>query len=561
MLPVAWSPAEPRVQPDSTPEDVTEATNTAPLTQPSSAIQSSPPQQLPTKPTASRQPGWLATIEQGHTQMMRYVAQPNYWVVGGVAIAVFAMGAGFEAVHQYVALQSRPSNHETDRGAITPNEDSFSDQPQASNPETSGITPSIPPSNLSESADREPLPVEATDPNNADPNNADPAYADSTNPGGAVLPSQPDRGSTVQTAVGEMEVVAIAPATPTANTVTLTFSNNIVVPLPPPEPPTRPKWQWPFSQSSPPPLYHSTDMAIALLNSPPQDAGDRALVSPALLQQGDIDLVSLASNNVATAGGTALTNTLAGLESISMPHIGIGADKTRARQPQIFDIKGHRIAVFAYADTHLYAASETRAGTNPLALGSLIEDMETVREQVDWVIVTYHWHGHLSPTPTDKQVELAHLAIDHGADVVVGHHPSVMQGGEVYQGRAIAYSLGPISPMSTHPATHPAREPAATLPTTALLKLEVSDRALQVGFLPAYYDGAIGSFIALDSEAAQPVFQAIESASQALTLPLASSTMTYLPHQRDHSSFSSSETDPDLFLPDRTDSFIGPNLD
>jgi poly-gamma-glutamate synthesis protein (capsule biosynthesis protein) len=45
-------------------------------------------------------------------------------------------------------------------------------------------------------------------------------------------------------------------------------------------------------------------------------------------------------------------------------------------------------------------------------------------------------------TPEADQVELAHAAIDAGATLVIGHHPHVLQGVEVYQGRYIVYSLG-----------------------------------------------------------------------------------------------------------------------
>ena len=44
--------------------------------------------------------------------------------------------------------------------------------------------------------------------------------------------------------------------------------------------------------------------------------------------------------------------------------------------------------------------------------------------------------------PDENQVTLAHLAIDEGADVVVGHHPHVVQGIDEYRGKTIAYSLG-----------------------------------------------------------------------------------------------------------------------
>ncbi len=59
-----------------------------------------------------------------------------------------------------------------------------------------------------------------------------------------------------------------------------------------------------------------------------------------------------------------------------------------------------------------------------------------------FVAVCFHWGIEGSYLPDGDQVELAHHAIDRGADLVVGHHPHVLQGIEFYKHRPIAYSLG-----------------------------------------------------------------------------------------------------------------------
>jgi poly-gamma-glutamate synthesis protein (capsule biosynthesis protein) len=58
------------------------------------------------------------------------------------------------------------------------------------------------------------------------------------------------------------------------------------------------------------------------------------------------------------------------------------------------------------------------------------------------IIAVFHWGNELEPYPDHFQVELGHQAIDEGADLVVGHHPHVVQGIEYYKGKTIAYSLG-----------------------------------------------------------------------------------------------------------------------
>ena len=69
--------------------------------------------------------------------------------------------------------------------------------------------------------------------------------------------------------------------------------------------------------------------------------------------------------------------------------------------------------------------------------------IKALKEQgASLVIVSFHWGVENSYTPTDVQIQLAHSAIDNGADLVIGHHPHVMQGIERYNGKYILYSLG-----------------------------------------------------------------------------------------------------------------------
>lgn len=70
------------------------------------------------------------------------------------------------------------------------------------------------------------------------------------------------------------------------------------------------------------------------------------------------------------------------------------------------------------------------------------ETISTMREACDLLIVSMHWGNELAEYPTDYQEEWGHIAVDLGADVVIGHHPHVVQGIETYKGVNIVYSLG-----------------------------------------------------------------------------------------------------------------------
>jgi hypothetical protein len=72
----------------------------------------------------------------------------------------------------------------------------------------------------------------------------------------------------------------------------------------------------------------------------------------------------------------------------------------------------------------------------------MVEAIRRVRASVDYLIVSEHWGVEFQGEPTWNQVDKAHRLIDAGADLVIGHHPHVLQSIELYNGKYIVYSLG-----------------------------------------------------------------------------------------------------------------------
>lgn len=73
----------------------------------------------------------------------------------------------------------------------------------------------------------------------------------------------------------------------------------------------------------------------------------------------------------------------------------------------------------------------------------LVKQMAEMRAAgVDFVVASYHWGDMRSYAPNEQQIRMAHYAIDQGVDLVIGHHPHVLQGLETYKGKHILYSLG-----------------------------------------------------------------------------------------------------------------------
>lgn len=160
------------------------------------------------------------------------------------------------------------------------------------------------------------------------------------------------------------------------------------------------------------------------------------------LQLGGFDVLSLANNHLKNKGDVGITRTLQVLDENNIAHVGAGLDSQAAQLPAIITSKGKKFGFLAYVDSASYEATDTRSGSPFMNEQTLIEDLDKLKNQVDVMIVSMHAGTEYTLTPTKKQTSFAHTAIDHGARLVIGHHPHVVQPMEKYNGGYILYSLG-----------------------------------------------------------------------------------------------------------------------
>jgi poly-gamma-glutamate synthesis protein (capsule biosynthesis protein) len=193
--------------------------------------------------------------------------------------------------------------------------------------------------------------------------------------------------------------------------------------------------------------------------------------APALKAAG-FSVISFASNHCMDWGAPAMLETLDRLRAAGLQTIGAGKDLTEARRPCFVDTPGGRVGFLSYCSILPmdYWATERRAGCAPMRafthyeqiehdqpgtpcrirtyahhddLQALREDIAAAKAHADVVVVSFHWGIHFIPAViADYQREVAHAAIDAGADLILGHHAHILKGIEVYRGRAIFYSLG-----------------------------------------------------------------------------------------------------------------------
>ena len=164
-----------------------------------------------------------------------------------------------------------------------------------------------------------------------------------------------------------------------------------------------------------------------------------------ILDQAGIDGVTLGNNHVLDAGASGLAETLGHLDRAGIERAGAGMDLAAAREPMVFDVGGTKIGVLSYLGIPGYDwawATEGAPGTAPLLEAVVREDVERLRDEVDLIVVMPHWGKEYLATPEPGQVELAHAAVDAGADLVVGGHAHWPKGIELYEGAPIFYGVG-----------------------------------------------------------------------------------------------------------------------
>jgi poly-gamma-glutamate capsule biosynthesis protein CapA/YwtB (metallophosphatase superfamily) len=165
------------------------------------------------------------------------------------------------------------------------------------------------------------------------------------------------------------------------------------------------------------------------------------------LARAGITIVSTANNHAWDYGKRALVETLDNLDRVGVLHVGTGRTESDAYKAVVVERRGMRIAFLAVTDvwnhgplvSHEARAYVARADRETLANAIVATKKDP---SIDAVVVSFHGGDEYNDAPLARARDILHAAIDAGADVVIGHHPHVVQGMEWRAGRPILYSLG-----------------------------------------------------------------------------------------------------------------------
>lgn len=145
-----------------------------------------------------------------------------------------------------------------------------------------------------------------------------------------------------------------------------------------------------------------------------------------ILTDGFVEAANLANNHSKDYGEQSYNDTMDALDEAGITNFGYD----RVAIKKVKGIKVGLVGSYVLADG---------LGVKD-SMEKNIQDLKDEGAQV--IIASFHWGEEKAEYPNDVQVELAHAAIDAGADLVLGHHPHVLQGIEQYKGKNIVYSLG-----------------------------------------------------------------------------------------------------------------------
>ncbi|GMU41004.1 MAG: poly-gamma-glutamate biosynthesis protein [Chloroflexota bacterium] len=210
---------------------------------------------------------------------------------------------------------------------------------------------------------------------------------------------------------------------------------------------------YPFDAAMP--LFEGVDYAVGNLEGTFTDIGvpmEKRYVfatDPALaagLAATPFRVVTLANNHATDYGVEGLTRTIETLDAHGIGWFGAGRDEAEARGGVIVTAEGQPgIAYLGYnAFPEVHWADGNAGGVARASVEAVREDVARMRARpdVDFIVVTLHAGDEYRREVNEEQRAIARAAVEAGADLVVGHHPHVLQPVEAYRDRFILYSLG-----------------------------------------------------------------------------------------------------------------------
>ena len=148
-----------------------------------------------------------------------------------------------------------------------------------------------------------------------------------------------------------------------------------------------------------------------------------------------MDVYGFANNHAMEHGAEAYRQTMQTLERQGAKVFG-----TAGKHSTVIEHQGRTISLTAFSDRVDYQSSSPAYWYRP-SFKEIEKEVEGLPSDA-YKIVYVHWGNEYINYPSVEQQRFAHWLVDIGYDLIIGMHPHIMQGFEVYRGHHIFYSLG-----------------------------------------------------------------------------------------------------------------------
>jgi poly-gamma-glutamate synthesis protein (capsule biosynthesis protein) len=189
-------------------------------------------------------------------------------------------------------------------------------------------------------------------------------------------------------------------------------------------------------------LLSAADLTFGNLECPLAERGTRVVKrysfrahpkTAECLALAGFDLLSLANNHTMDCGRTGLVETMETLHRRGLRWCGAGETRAHAEAATVLAVKGLKVAFVGFCE-FLPEGSFLRDDRPTIAFASeagVRPAVTAARAQAHVVVASFHWGVEYDSRPHPRQVRLARAAVEAGADLVLGHHPHVLQGIEI----------------------------------------------------------------------------------------------------------------------------------
>ncbi|WEG12927.1 CapA family protein [Pullulanibacillus sp. KACC 23026] len=162
-----------------------------------------------------------------------------------------------------------------------------------------------------------------------------------------------------------------------------------------------------------------------------------------------VDVVSMANNHALDKGEQGILNATSHWKDLGVEYVGANRNESDAQRIRIIEKNGIKFAFLAYTfgTNGIQVPNGKDYLVNYIDKTKMQKDLEKAKAVADVVVVSLHFGVEYQPMPNDDQKDIAQFAVDHGADIILGSHPHVLQPVQWLTGKDghkafVIYSLG-----------------------------------------------------------------------------------------------------------------------